>query len=228
MSKIDFDKIRKYHGIKDKGKIMSDMNTCVKNIANIVKNMSQDDIIIDILTKKNQSAILQVKVDYENTDILALNAQLKKLRKKLSDIDVDVYKYSGEIFVDISIDTRYFNKFDMISELYDFIKQLGLGKKIIKQLVKKFGYISFQEPDTSDEMKLLVRSLATKDPDVYAFSKNNHVILFDKEMEPAKIISVLNEYLKETDDVKVDKDFIKLHKSELKPSDILYKITNAG
>ena len=35
-----------------------------------------------------------------------------------------------------------FNKIDILNGLPNFMKKLGLGKKIYKKLIKDFGYIS--------------------------------------------------------------------------------------
>jgi hypothetical protein len=47
-----------------------------------------------------------------------------------------------DIYLEIEIDSELLNRIDIINGLPNFMKGIGLDKKIYKKLIKDFGFIS--------------------------------------------------------------------------------------
>jgi DNA-binding MltR family transcriptional regulator len=94
--------------------------------------------------------------------------------------------------------------------LPDFIKGIGLGKKIYKKLIKDLGYISsFNGYEPSVESSMVWRSIA-KDEEVFTFTDDENIISFWNELDYNIIIEKLKEFYNNNfNNYQLDDDFIR-------------------
>ena len=124
-----------------------------------------------------------------------------------------------DLFLDIEIHKENLNKIDVLNGLPNFMKILGLGKKIYKKLIKDFNYISsFYGYNPSIDSDLVWNSVLD-DNEVYSFINDNNIISFWNEYEYDEIIEKLKEFYKIPGEMFFDDDFLKkynLNENELK------------
>ena len=115
--------------------------------------------------------------------------------------------------LDVEIDTDTLNKIDIINGLPNFIKGLGLGKKLYKKLIKDLDYISsFSGGDTNLNSSMVWKSIS-KDKDLFTFCNDDNIISFWNEFNYDKIIIKLREfYYKRGNNMVFDEDFMKKYK----------------
>ena len=168
-------------------------------------------------------------VDFTYSDeIYPLLLSLKYKTKKSND-DIDERIFGGgwkDISLLIELDRDMFNRIDIINGLPNFMKGIGLGKKIYKKLIKDFNYIStFDGYEPSIDSSMVWQSLA-KDEDIFTFTNGENIICFWKDYSYNHIIEKLKYFYKDSDfnNDHFDDTFLKKYKlSDVSLGEILFK-----
>lgn len=172
-------------------------------IVDICRNIDYDDI--DYSYKNDL-----VKISY-NSVVLVLLATLKNDTNISGDeihqrIFGDGY---DDLYLEVELDSELLNRIDIINGLPNFMKGIGLGKKIYKKLIKDFGFISsFHGYQPSLDSSMVWRTLAT-DSDIFTFTNNDNIISFWNDLKYDLIIEKLKIFYKVKGDIQLDEDFLK-------------------
>jgi hypothetical protein len=91
------------------------------------------------------------------------------------------------------------NRIDIMNGLPNFMKGIGLGKKIYKKLIKDFNYIStFDGYEPSIDSSMVWESLA-KDDDIFTFTNDENIICFWNDYSYNDTIEKLKYFYKDSD-----------------------------
>ena len=201
------EKISKLKRLKDAGDfkgVLKELKSDIGYICEIAKEIDWNDI--DYSYKNDIITIL-----YKN-NIMTLLSILKGKIKEYSSDEIDERIFGGgwqELFLEIELDKDMLNKIDIINGLPNFMRGLGLGKKIYKKLIHDFGYISsFNGYDPSLDSSMVWESLAG-DKDLFTFSNDENIISFWNGLDYDIIIKKLKEFYTHTGTIQFDDDFLK-------------------
>jgi len=151
------------------------------------------------------------------------------IKREIDNIDDD--SISNKIFQDGYRDMNLevelsgdFNQIDIMNGLPNFMKGIGLGKKVYKKMMKDYNYISsFNGNNPSKDSDMVWKSIAS-DKDVYIFMNDDNIICFWNEYEYDKIVEKLKEFYDIKGIMNFDDDFmIKYDLDDNKLKDILNK-----
>jgi hypothetical protein len=172
-------------------------------IINICKDINYDDIVYSY---KNDI----VKISF-NSIVFVLLATLKNDLNILGDevqqrIFGDGY---DDIYLEVELDKDLLNRIDIMNGLPNFMKGIGLGKKIYKKLIKDFGFISsFDGYEPSIDSSMVWRSLST-DNEIFTFTNDENIISFWNDLNYDIIIKKLKIFYETKGDIQIDDDFLK-------------------
>lgn len=180
-----------------------------------ISNIDISDILIADYYKDNEN----YEIEFTNKIGILLTSLKKYIRyieennEKL--YDYIVLNYFNDNYLnfrfDVQIERNDFNKFHFPLSLPPFMKNLGLGKKIVLASVLKFDYCLFRYSD-SDELKMVVDSLVRR-CDIFSFMKDKEVMIFKDDFNI--INNILKDWLVDYNDVILDKDFLDKYKDEI-------------
>lgn len=193
------------------------INKIISEIKDKCSNLDYSDISF-----VEEDGVLEVSYNYEiNLLFLNLKNELifirgNKIYDEISNkIFGDGYK---SLFLFIDVDVNRLNQIDIINGLPYFIKNIGLGKKIYKSLIKEIDYISSFSGNKPSLDSNLVWNSISKDKELFTFSNDNNLISFWNELDFNYIIECLSNFYKIKGSMEFDKDFLykfKLNKKEL-------------
>jgi hypothetical protein len=200
------EKIANLKRLKDSGdfkSILKILNDDINLILNKCKDLSYDDIgysmnddIITISYGKHIHTLLSI---------------LKDKIENYSTDDIDEKIFGGgwkDLFLEIEIDKKNLNKIDIINNLPNFMKNIGLGKKIYKKIIKDFGFISsFDGYEPSLDSSMVWESLAN-DKEIFTFTNDENIISFWYELNYETIIEKLSKFYKNKGFIQFDDDFL--------------------
>lgn len=199
-------KISNLKRLKDSGDIKSVLKILKKDIdiiIDICKNISFDDIYYSM-----EDDIITI---FYAEHIMTLLSTLKGKIREYSTEEIDDRIFGGgwkALFLEVEIDKDMLNRIDIINGLPNFIKGIGLGKKIYKKLIKEFGYISsFDGYEPSLDSSMVWESLAN-DNELFIFSNDENLIFFCNELEYETIINKLKEFYENKGSIQFDDDFL--------------------
>ena len=201
------EKISKLKRLKDAGDfkgVLKELKTDIDDICKMVKEIDWNDI--DYSYKNDIITIL-----YKNNIMTSLSILKGKIKEYSSDeIDEKIFGVGWEeLFLEIELDKDILNKIDIINDLPNFMKGLGLGKKIYKKLIYDFGYISsFNGYEPSLDSSMVWESLA-RDSDLFTFSNDENLISFWNDLDYNIIIEKLKEFYENKGTIQLDDDFLK-------------------
>lgn len=207
------DKVKRFKDAGDISNSLKLIQPSLDKVVDICRNINYDDINYSY---KNEL----VKVSY-NSVVLVLLATLKNDTDILGDevhqrIFGDGY---DDIYLEIEIDSELLNRIDIINGLPNFMKGIGLGKKIYKKLIKDFGFISsFNGYEPSLESSMVWRSLAT-DSEIFTFTNDDNIISFWSDLDYNLIIQKLKLFYQKRGKIQIDDDFLK--KNELSEKELI-------
>jgi hypothetical protein len=194
----------------DKKSILKKINVLIEELKNILINLNFDEI-----KYVNKEDYIEI---YFNEQVSSYLTSIYLEISKDSDIS---NKLIGDGYDDIVLQlelTGKFNQIDIMNGLPDFLKNIGLGKKVYKKLIKDFKYISSFVGNYNNLDSNMVWSSILQDKDIYSFTNDDNYISFWKDSEYDLIINKLKEFYKIKGKVEFDDDFLtnyKLTKKEL-------------
>ena len=218
------EKISKLKRLKDSGdfkEILNIINNEVDEILNKCKVLDYDSI-----KYSNKDDLITILY---NNNIMTNISILKGKIEEYSSDEINDRIFAGgwrDIFLEIEIDSELFNRIDIINGLPNFMKGIGLGKKVYKKLIKDFNYISsFNGYEPSIDSSMVWNSLACDD-DIFTFSKGENIISFWKGYNYEKIITILrNFYDGDEDNNLYDDTFLNVYNlTDKKLDNILFNI----
>lgn len=204
----DFDKsiINRFKNPVKLSKTLKELNLIVNQIRNLCSEMSYNDFIIyvdpdNFLTVKYTPKINQL--------INILNESIDSSFDNREEIKQEIFTGGyTDPFLDIELDHSRLNQIDIMNGLPNFMKNLGLGKKLYKRLIVQFDYISsFNSNDPSLDSNMVWNSIVT-DEEIFSFSQNENIISFWNKVEYKIILEKLKEFLVSDKLIIVDQDFL--------------------
>ena len=199
------EKIERLKSANDIKNILNMFNNDIGIIKSELMNISFDEIKID-----KDDGIYIVKYNNKiHALLLAFKANLFNMsdnQEIANKIFVDGYR---DLFLELEIHEENLNKIDILNGLPNFMRNIGLGKKIYKKLTKDFNYISSfygYEPSIDSDM---VWSSIGKDKDIFTFINDNNIISFWNDFDYNEIIEKLKDFYNIKGEIFFDDDFLK-------------------
>jgi hypothetical protein len=191
------EKITNLKRLKDSGdlkSILKLLNVEIEEILDKCRILEYDNI--DYTYKDDIITIL-----YANNIMTSLSILKGKIKEYSSD-EINERIFGGgwkDIFLQIELDSNMLNRIDIMNGLPNFMKGIGLGKKIYKKLIKDFNYIStFDGYEPSIDSSMVWESL-DKDDDIFTFTNDENIICFWNDYSYNDIINKLKDFYKESD-----------------------------
>jgi hypothetical protein len=142
-----------------------------------------------------------ITILYANNIMTSLSILKGKIKEYSSD-EINERIFGGgwkDIFLQIELDSNMLNRIDIMNGLPNFMKGIGLGKKIYKKLIKDFNYIStFDGYEPSIDSSMVWESLA-KDDDIFTFTNDENIICFWNDYSYNDTIEKLKYFYKDSD-----------------------------
>jgi hypothetical protein len=204
--------------IQNDKKTLENFSKEINILKDIIINLDIEDIKFYNPYKDNENFYIDIDVNQYHTLSKSIERFLKNIEKYnetlYNKIIADYYNYDDTNLIfrfDVQIERNDFNKFHFPLSLPPFMKNLGLGKKIVLVSVLKFDYCLFRYSD-SDELKMVVDSLVRR-TDIFSFMKDKEVMIFKDDFNI--INNILKNWLVDYNDVILDKDFLDKYKDEI-------------
>jgi hypothetical protein len=210
------DNIKRFKEDGDISNSLKELKPTLNRIINICKDINYDDIVYSY---KNDI----VKISF-NSIVFVLLATLKNDLNILGDeiqqrIFGDGY---DDIYLEVELDKDLLNRIDIMIGLPNFMKGIGLGKKIYKKLIKDFGFISsFYGYEPSLDSSMVCRSLST-DSEIFTFINDENIISFWNDLNYDLIVENLKLFYEKKGNIQIDDDFLK--KYELSEEEFIDKL----
>ena len=191
------EKITNLKRLKDSGdlkSILKLLNVEIEEILDKCRIIEYDNI--DYTYEDDIITIL-----YANNIMTSLSILKGKIKEYSSD-EINERIFGGgwkDIFLQIELDSNMLNRIDIMNGLPNFMKGIGLGKKIYKKLIKDFNYIStFDGYEPSIDSSMVWESLA-KDDDIFIFTNDENIICFWNDYSYNDTIEKLKYFYKDSD-----------------------------
>lgn len=157
----------------------------------------------DILNSMKLYDISNFKIVYKGVYLIYPDEYFLKLVEKLNDFIEN--KINMDLYFVISIDEEYLNLIDFTEGIPIQLKNLGLGYKLYKLMIDKFGYITSNKYSSNDAKNIWYNLM--KDPDLYCFTSNMDSGVISKKLDNETIKFVLDKL--RNDDIIFDDYLIK-------------------
>jgi len=163
----------------------------IDRVVNLCKNINFDEI--EYFNDEEDT----IEINYNLTIFNLLNSIKIAANQGGEEILSRIFPdEEDDMLLKITIDRDLFNRIDIINSMPNFIKKIGLGKKIYKKLIKDFGYLStFNgfEPSTDSSM---VWNSIVRDVELFSFIDKSNIISFWNRFNYNEIIDKLIEFYK--------------------------------
>jgi hypothetical protein len=230
LSNKDYSRFDNYiDNIKDNKKTLKNVDNELNSLKEELTNINIDDIYLTSLDKENEN--YRILFNDSNSDLEALTDSIKiflnvirKENEKAYTKIIDLYfdSINHNLYFDVQINRNNFNKFHFPIDLPPFLRNIGLGKKIIIKSIKDFNYLLFKDSEDSYDLRFSVHSLTERN-DIFSFMKDKDLIIFKDDF---KIIqSKLKEWFSlGYENYSLDVDFVKKYKDEILKDDFLNEL----
>jgi len=202
IDKYEFIKSDRFKNSNDFKDLIKLLNNDINIIKNKLKNVHFDEI--EFLNKKDYLIVQYNSEIYSLLKLFEIQIfNFKNNDEVLSKIFQNDY---SDLFLEICL-TGEFNILDILNGLPIFMRNLGIGKKIYKKLIKDYNYISsFNGNNPSIDSSITWNSIID-DSDIFSFINDDNIISFWKDYDYNKIINKLSNFYK-YDGIKIfDNDF---------------------
>jgi hypothetical protein len=198
--------------IHNEKEFLKKLNSEIESIKLEIKSL---DVITDIkfidIYKNNEN--YQVKINKLDEFFYGLDKLLCEVEKHNNDLyQLIVEKYFNKddeysFIFHVEIERDNYNKFHFPVSMPEFLKNSGLGKKIIESAIKRFSYLLFSKMEDSMELKLSYESLIKRN-NIFSFVKEYFVLMVDNNPE---IVRNIVPKWKNGEDIIVDEDYEKIY-----------------
>lgn len=224
----DYDRYDNYfNDILDSKKTLQNINTEINLLIDLFKNLDDKKIKFNN-NKYRDNENFEIKFSNE---INYLIPPLIGLFDEAEEKNIDLYNKIKNLYFsnnepnlsfDIQINRNNFNKFHFPIDLPPFLKNIGLGKKIIRSAVNKFDFLLFSKEEDSYELKLTVHSI-TQMNDLFSFMKDYNLMIIKDDFDIVKNILMKWFDFKYTNS-SLDKDFLTKYGDKILNDDFLSKL----
>jgi hypothetical protein len=184
LSKEDYSRFDVYiKEISDFKKSLKNFNFEIKKLIKNLKKISYKDITFNKIYREGEDYEINFTNDIDSS-IFSIKTFLNEAQKN----NYKLYNYIEDNYFDgfvsfrfeIEINKENYNKIHIPINLPKFLKNIGLGKKILISAINKFGYLYFNSIEDSFEMKMVVDSLV-KRKDIFSFMFDNKIFIFNDD-----------------------------------------------
>jgi len=213
--------------IKNSLKTLKNFDTEIKNLTLMLKNINEAIIRIDNLRYEDEENY-EIKFDININSLIFSIVQLYdaiKIENPELAYKIDSDYYNGNKFrlnFEVEIERDNFNKFHFPIDLPKFLKNIGLGKKIIHKSIDTFKYCFFTKEDDSIDLKVVINSISNSN-NYFSFQKDSNILIFVDDFNIIK--NILEKWFKlGYDEYTLDKDFHNKYKDEIEKDQFLSNI----
>lgn len=219
IAKKEFKRFQNLSKITNSKELLKKTNIELNKIKDLLINIKYEEIKLNKVpyydkNKNTYNIEWNTKIDLKFS---ALKSAFSNLEENNDDVfqkmKIETSRYILN-YLELDIETNNFNSIHFPIDLPDYYKNIGLGVKIFRKAIEKFGYISsiLDGPNqASFDAKLLLHHFLKSD-DVYSVTKNNSGVLFiSKNINIEKVIELINKYIDGVDknNYSIDKDLKK-------------------
>lgn len=185
----------------------------VKNLKILLKEISYTDILIGKYKKVDEFQIYTI-----NSFSKKIKSLIHLIDRNINEIEdenikenmIDYYNENIlDLFMDIEIEYKNFNRIHIPNGLPDYFKNIGLTEKIYLSMIKKLGYIS---SNNNGYINLAIKSIWEKisqRTDFYTIVFKSKIITFYSEMIYEELRNVLIKLFKNnTEEYTIDVDLL--------------------
>ena len=196
--------INRFKNIDSYSQLLKEFDLLINDIKNESKKLSFEDI--EYFNNKGE---LDISYGVKLNDLIAIFKSAifhNQYNDKLMNYIFDDGERS--FYLDITIEPT-FNQIHINNGLPNFMKGLGLGKKVYKKLIKDFNCLSsFHGVKPSKESDMVWNTLAD-DKELYTFVNDDNIICFWNEVDYDIIVNKLREFYINDGQRVFDDDFLK-------------------
>jgi hypothetical protein len=201
--------------IPDKKLILKDLKEEMTKFKEMISHFNDQSVFILKFQKDETYQICNLEYD---SDIEKIITQLKRILKKIDDQETllranrIVYgaEYEMNFNILIELEHKNFNRIHIADDLPYSLRDLGLGKMLYKNIIKKFGWISSNsaEPKPTEDSKFVWDSLRN-DTDLYTCIKDKSIISLNSKLDKNILENVIRKWLKNSENYIIDSDMLK-------------------
>lgn len=200
----DIQDIKRLKKSGDISGILKSLNSISEKIKELIRNIDYTQINLSI----EKGDYIEV---YYTKDIDDLLYSLKREFIGIENNKIKQLFFNGgytSLTLGIELDHSNLNEIDIMNGLPNFMKNLGLGKKIYKKLIKDFDYISsFNGSGHSLDSDMVWKSIVT-DKEIFSFANDDNLISFWNELDYQTILDKLKIFYNIKGEIKIDEDFL--------------------
>jgi hypothetical protein len=213
--------------IEDDKKTLKNVDNELNSLKEELTNIDIDDIKLSdnkYKDNKNYEIIFHKDINFLIISIREFIMEIEEKSEKNYTKIIDLYFDSSRfnLSFDVQIDRNNLNKFHFPIDLPSFLRNIGLGKKIILKSIKDFDYLLFTDNDDSYDLRFSVHSLIKRN-DVFSFMKDKNLMIFKDDYDIIK--DKLKEWFSnDYENYSLDVDFVKKYKDEILKDDFLNEL----
>jgi len=215
---ISLDRLTKYDNFLSDNitfeRELEELNIMINDIKTEIKKIEYFDV--DLESEKSNIWRYTCHFSFYITGII------RKIKKKVDNNKNEklikiVYPegFIRSLYPKIEIEIDNFNRIH-IGEIAEILKNIGVGKKCYKTMIKELDYISSDSIDRTKDAELVWKSII-KDKNIYSFVCGERIISFSIDYDYQKIMKLLKDFFKyelinTPDDIILDDDFEEKYK----------------
>lgn len=199
--------------VKDEKLILKDLKEEMEKFNEMISHFNDQSIFKIKLEKDDRYYLLNVGY---NDKIEIIIQKLKDILENIKDDRILekanrlVYgsEYEMNFYIQVDIEHKNFNRIHIIDDLPYSMRNLGLGKMLYKNIIKKLGWISSNSMDSTIDSKFVWDSLS-KDDKLYTCLKEQSIICFNPDLDINIIENVLRKWIGDSKNYILDNDMMK-------------------
>lgn len=217
-----------FSDINDSIKTLKNFDFEIKKLIELFKQLDKNKIYISggkYKDGENFTVNFELKIKASIDAIESFYNEIRENNEEVLNKIDNEYFGGGELnfLFDVEIEKENFNKFHFPINLPSFLKNIGLGKKIILKSIDKFGYCMFSKEEDSIDLKIAINSIVKNEKEYYSFFKDSNILIFNDNFD---LISknIKEWYKNDYDEFVLDKDFYDKYKNDIIKDDFLNNI----
>lgn len=200
--------------VEDKKLILKDLKEEMTKFKEMISHFNDQSVFILKFRKDDNYQLCKLEWN-EKIEIIIqkLNDLLENIKDPniLSMSNRIVYgaEYEMNFHIFIELEYKNFNRIHIADDLPYSLRDLGLGKMLYKNIIKKFGWISSDlGSEPTEEVKFVWDSIR-KDTDLYTCIKDKSIISFDSKLDKNILENIVRRWLKGSENYVLDTDMLK-------------------